>query len=104
MGDFNIDLCKPKSVYFLNSVSSCGFDPTINMPTRITNTSMYLIENIFTYVNIIDRNVMVESAGILVSDITDHLPIFVKSYMTLKTDGPTSTFYTRNYSRDNIES
>lgn len=40
---------------------------------------MFLIDNNFSYVNIIDGDANAKSAGILVSDITDHPLISVNS-------------------------
>jgi len=45
--------------------------PTIYKPTRITPTSATLLDNIFTNV---DRQF---KCGILISDISDHLPVFL---------------------------
>ena len=50
MGDFNIDLLKFKSHSatdgFLNTLGSNFFQPYIMQPTRITNHSATLIDNI----------------------------------------------------------
>ena len=43
----------------------------INKPTRITNRSATLIDNIFTNAFEISHN-----SGILLNDLSDHLPIF----------------------------
>ena len=51
MGDFNIDLLKidthADSKFFINSSGSCFFKPQIFQPTRITDHSATLIDNIF---------------------------------------------------------
>ena len=51
MGDFNIDLLKANlniaSDNFLNSLGSYFFQPQILQPTRITNHSSTLIDNIY---------------------------------------------------------
>ena len=58
MGDFNIDL-------------SPHFYPLINRPTRITANSATLIDNIFI------NNIHLDCVrGILISDLSDHLPVF----------------------------
>ena len=75
MGDFNIDLLKcdrDSSVNdFINLVFSSGFCIMIDRPTRITETSISLIDNIFTNdpPNAID-------SGALINDISDHFPVF----------------------------
>lgn len=50
LGDYNIDLLSSGSSDFLNTVSSCGFYYTITRPTRITDHSASLIDNILTNV------------------------------------------------------
>jgi len=75
LGDFNIDLLKNErhtlTTDFLNMLFSCCMYPTITKPTRITDKSATLIDNILT-------NSLSESytSGTLVTDISDHLPIF----------------------------
>ena len=76
LGDFNIDILKHQvnkgTTSFLDTMYSIGLYPLVDRPTRISNHSFSLIENVFTIVT----NHKVTSV-ILVSDITDHLPIFV---------------------------
>jgi hypothetical protein len=48
-----------------------GFHPLISLPSRITTDSATLIDNIFT--NNICEPI---SSGILVTSISDHLPVF----------------------------
>ena len=75
LGDFNMDLLKSKQdphvQSFINLLFSNGFYPKINRPTRITQTTATLIDNIFT-------NVYAAStiSGPLIFDISDHLPIY----------------------------
>ena len=45
--------------------------PIIDSPTRISNQSFSLIDSIFT--NVTNHNI---TSGILINDITDHLPVF----------------------------
>ena len=74
-GDFNIDLLKTDNSHtrqFLNLMSSYSFLPTINCPTRITEFSATLIDNIF----INDLTHKFGSAAIS-SDISDHLPVLI---------------------------
>ena len=74
MGDLNLDLTKtgssPKMDSFIDLLSSFCLQPVIDSPTRITQTSASLLDNIFT-----NFNSPIQS-GILLSDISDHLPIF----------------------------
>ena len=75
-GDVNIDILKHESNIaaksFLDTMYSIGLYPLIDRPTRISNHSFSLIDNIFT--NVVNQTTL---SGILLSDITDHLPIFV---------------------------
>ena len=59
---------KPKTSMFI-----CG-DPLIDTPTRITQQSATLIDNIFT--NDINHDII---CGLLINDISDHLPVFSMS-------------------------
>ena len=73
-GDFNIDLLNPSNHRstedFINAMQSMSLLPTITKPTRVTSHSATIIDNIFT--NVIDN----KTNGILISDISDHLPVF----------------------------
>ena len=74
MGDFNLDLLKLGSNTFIDRFAellySYSFYSVIESPTRIQSSSASLIDNIFTNYG----NHM--SCGILISDVSDHLPIF----------------------------
>ena len=76
LGDFNIDLLKYDSHQitddFINTLGTLFFQPYILQPTRITDHSATLIDNIFF--NSIDQHTI---AGNLVYDITDHLSNFL---------------------------
>ena len=78
MGDFNIDLLKLESHSataagsFLNTLGSHFFQPYILQPTRITDHSASLIDNIFF--NSIEHLTI---SGNIVHDLTDHLPNFI---------------------------
>lgn len=74
-GDFNLDLFKyddhEDTKDCVDAFFSAGLFPLITRPTRITLTSATLIDNIYT--TLIGP---ICSSGILINDITDHLPIF----------------------------
>ena len=73
-GDFNIDLlCVDDTVTidFLNLMFSYSLIPMISKPTRITRETATLIDNIFISISAYC------TAGALISDISDHLPIFL---------------------------
>ena len=75
MGDMNIDFLKCSSVKsvndFTNIIYNNSFQPVIDKPTRITNSSATLIDNILT--NVVSNET---HTGIFYNDTTDHLPIY----------------------------
>ena len=83
VGDLNINLLNSEthspSRDFVDLLFSKGMIPLINNPTRITCDSATLIDNIFT--NCIES----KTNGILINDISDHLPIFTISSQSIKT-------------------
>ena len=86
IGDWNINLLNSNdhnpTSDFLECMFSELFVPTINKPTRVSENSATLIDNIFT--NCYNFNECL--AGIMYSDISDHFPIFLidcrKTYST----------------------
>ena len=74
LGDYNIDLLKldhhQLTSNFYNILKSYNHIPLIYKPTRITHTSASLIDNIFTNDN------SATLSGILLCDISDHLPVY----------------------------
>ena len=86
MGDFNIDLLKSEScdfaAKFFEQLITSSFMPLILKPTRITQHTATLIDNIFT--NDIEA-LESSSNGIIFSDFSDHLPIVrVRNYKSQK--------------------
>lgn len=76
MGDFNVDLPQynhhASTQEFIDSLFSHAFLPLISNPTRLTSYSATLIDDIFT--NNLAHNVL---NGIVLNDLSDHLPVFV---------------------------
>lgn len=74
-GDYNINLVNhatsTETNNFINLLFSHQIIPQINRPTRYNEYSATLIDNILT--NQIALNSL---AGIIISDISDHLPVF----------------------------
>ena len=81
-GDFNVDLLQydkhVETNNFIDQLYSHGLQPLITRPTRITRDTKTLIDNIFTT----DLNSHKQS-GILINDISDHLPVYVVTRYTL---------------------
>lgn len=73
-GDFNIDLMKSndhaKTTEFVNIMFSLSY-PLLVKPSKITKDCTTLIDNIF--IHVMDQNM---TNGLLVTDISDHLPVF----------------------------
>ena len=88
-GDFNIDLLNYENNYislqFLNSIQSNSLLPTITKPTRVTDDTATLIDNIFV------MNPINVSFGIVICDISDHFPIFYNKISLLTNSKNNST-------------
>ena len=76
MGDFNINLLNydshPAMADFVNTLGSYSFHPQILKPTRVTELSAALIDNIFF--NSLEH---LATSGNILSGITDRLHNFV---------------------------
>ena len=100
MGDFNYNLFTANSEnateLFLETMYCHSYLPLINRATRVTETSASLIDNIFfndfTRINTFQ--------GILVSDTTDHYPIFCQFSLSSSTNKRLVSF--RHYSENSI--
>ena len=75
LGDFNINLLNFEKHQgtnnFIDKLGSHGIFPLINRPTRITLESFRLIDNIYT------NELKPNKSGVLINDLSDHLPIFM---------------------------
>ncbi len=102
MGDFNINLLN-EDVHgptgeFVNTITSFSFYPSITKPTRITNKSATLIDNILT------NNYAKQISGIILTDISDHLPIFVSTNQSVyKNSNNVVEFEIRDMNSRNID-
>ena len=75
LGDFNADLIKsgthaPTSE-LLGGLTARGFYPLVSLPSRITDTTATLIDNIFT--NNVDCQI---ASGLVTVRVWDHLPVY----------------------------
>ena len=81
MGDYNIDLLNKESHCPTNDYNNImygnGFIPLITCPTRVTNSSATIIDNIFT--NQFSSQLGESLQGILLTDISDHYTVFDKA-------------------------
>ena len=100
-GDFNIDLLNPNkhniTEEFVNTMYSMSLIPKIIRPSRITSHCATLIDNIFT--NEIENNTI---SGLLINDISDHLPVFTIYDCNYKNKLDNQTDYKRVKSEESI--
>ena len=96
LGDFNINLLNcvyhPASENFLNMMNSNYLLPYILKPTRVTDRSATLIDNIFA--NTYNSNAL---SGNLVTKISDHFPQFL-IIEDLKVNYASLNYYKHDYS------
>lgn len=96
-GDYNLDLLKSNQHIptgnFLNLLNSHSFLSTIKYPTRITEFSSSLIDNIFINSLKYDFN-----SAIVYSDVSDHLPIALHFNLTIEKNKPMINVKRRFYS------
>ena len=87
LGDYNINLLNvdthTSTADFSDVMFSNGFIPLITRPTRVTQSTATLIDNIFTNQLVEVCNASLQ--GILLTDISDHYPVFYVNDM-IKTE------------------
>ena len=99
MGDMNINLLNfqkhTKTNTYLENILSHGFLPKITMATRIANSSVTLIDHIYT--NETAKHI---TSGVIITDVSDHFGTFqfIQEPKHLKTQ---SNDYYRIYSDNN---
>lgn len=102
-GDININLLhkdKDKSINnYLNEIQSFGITNLIDVPTRVTNQGGTLIDHFY-----FSNPQRVQNAQVLLSDISDHFPLYVKlkNCNLTKTHINTKTQFHQDYSKINI--
>jgi hypothetical protein len=80
----------------MNVLSSFSLYPSITKPTRITSKSATLIDNIFT--NSRKR----QTSGLITTDISDHLPIFITTDLNVYRHHNTDPIKVREMTEQNI--
>jgi hypothetical protein len=100
LGDYNINLLNvdnhTSTASFIDLLFENGLMPAITKPTRVTDKSATLIDNIVH--NSISNNNHLK--GILYSDITDHYPVFLIDFS--KSSTPRKKYFVvRDYSDKN---
>ena len=101
LGDYNVNLINSDThdltAEFTDIMYSNEFLPLISRPTRITPDSATLIDNIFTNSHDDVNNSL---NGLLVTDISDHFPIFHVNW-SLSVEEIDSSFVTRVFNERN---
>jgi hypothetical protein len=113
-GDFNLNLLNFKDDNninkFLETMISLSYIPKISFPTRLTQRHGTLIDNFFIKLS---ENFSQTTSGILLKDISDHLPYFIsldylcynrKSYCFAKVVSHSSSEFRKYLSEANIVS
>ena len=102
MGDFNLDLIKVdnnnQTKDFVHSLYTNAFYPTISKPTRVTEHSATLLDNIIT--NITGYSI---KSGVLYNDISDHFPVFNLLQINSKISKTYEHIFKRMNTVNNIE-
>ena len=102
MGDFNLDLIKVdihnQTKDFVHSLYTNAFYPTISKPTRVTEHSATLLDNIITNITGYCIN-----SGVLYNDISDHFPVFNVLQIDSKTTKTYEYIFKRMNTVQNIE-
>ncbi|XP_065672231.1 putative histone-lysine N-methyltransferase 1 [Hydra vulgaris] len=100
-GDLNIDLKKHASnnnvKNFINTLLQNNLIPTINKPTRVTNNSSTLLDNIIT--NNFHNNRL--NTGIIKTDFSDHFPTFLVTNNIINNNIPSKTTIFRRQINEN---
>ena len=76
-GNFNFDLLNldlSTHTEFLNIILWAGFLPSVSLPTRVTNNTATLIDNIFFFSL---NSVKALKASVILSDMSDHFLVSV---------------------------
>ena len=104
LGDVNISLLNcsshSESSDYLDLMYTNTFIPLINRPTRVTSTSASLIDHIFT--NNLSPDIF-KFQGILITDITDHYPIFQIAQLPHKVNPDNLFYFKRKMTEQNFD-
>ena len=100
MGDFNINLLNedvhPLTNDFVNVITSHSLYPSITKPTRITSRTATLIDNIFT------NSKSKQTSGIIITDLSDHLPIFISTDLNVSRNTVKSDVEIKQYTTESV--
>ena len=94
LGDLNIDVSNnSKHVKdYKNLLLSLGVKNTINLPTRISDTTETVIDHMIT-----NQNLDKIESGILLKEVSDHLPIYCLAKLNAKRSARNEQLYIRKF-------
>ena len=96
-GDYNINLLKCDTHIstsdFANCIFSHSFLPPVNKPTRITDYTATLIDNIITNASLVNS-----ISAIICADISEHFPVFLQTSSAVKPTVKPRFIYKHNFS------
>ena len=102
MGDMNVDLLKcmdhVKTRDYIECLFANSFLPVITKPTRLTEFSATLLDHIYT-----NKRELRVTAGIVLSDVSDHFGIFAMIRQAQRTKDSISNILKRSFSQKNID-
>ena len=91
MGDYNVNTLRNIPINrntdeFNDMMTEHHFYPMVNKPTRVTDNTASIVDNIYS------DSMIAAKIGILSCDISDHFPIFcIFNNLSIKTEKPTIT-------------
>ncbi|XP_041463802.1 uncharacterized protein LOC121414811 [Lytechinus variegatus] len=102
LGDFNINLLQYGSNAsvngFLDALASFNLVPLINRPTRVTENTSTLIDNIFSVGQLSIKS------SILISDISDHFPVIASFPLSIRNSrNINENSFSRNFGFENMQ-
>lgn len=101
IGDFNINLLnediRGQTSDFINILTSYLLYPSITKPTRITSKSATLIDNIFT------NSKVHQTSGVIMTDISDHLPVFITTDLKIYRTNTEEEIEFRQHTEQNVK-
>ena len=98
VGDLNIDLSIAKGDKLLEVFSCFNFEQLISCPTRVSKTSSSIIDHMYT--NVTGKQI---TAGTVLTDISDHLPIFALFPTIVTPSYPSSFTMVRDYKKFQLQ-
>lgn len=96
-GDFNINILEDCDVTndFMSTIHSNGFTNLITTPTRVTTCTSSCLDLLITHID-----TYVSQAGTIVSDVSDHCPVFMSYNLEMHDSNDRDEPFTMQYVSD----